>query len=76
MDVQQLSNEQKGAYPYCSLNLRWTGGEPVNSLHQKVPIKGTDDKDKFFTIHYNPQPAGEYNIVIITCILLILLLYY
>ena len=60
MDVQQLSSEHnKAAYPYCSLELRWTGGEPVKRLHKKVPIKGTDDKDKFFTIRYNPQP-GEY----------------
>ena len=58
-DVQQLSNGQYAAYPYVSLELQWTGGEPVKSLCQKVPIKGTDDKDDFFLIRYYPQLVGE-----------------
>ena len=59
-DVQSLSNEQKTSYPIWLFELEWTGGKPVQQLHQKVAIKGTKENDIYFYIRYDPQTVGEY----------------
>ena len=70
VDIQDVLQERsKGSFPFCSLELQWSGSKPVQPLRKKVAIKGTKEKNVFFTIRYNPQDAGEYNVTILLLIM-------
>ena len=59
-EVQHLSNDQKESYSYCSFEMHWTGGDPIEPLHQIVFVNGTKEPNRFFYFRYDPHTVGEY----------------